>query len=574
MEQETFGFFELLTLIGALGFFIFGMKVMSEGIQKIAGNRLRSILSSITNNRLSGIFTGFGITSLIQSSSATTVMLVSFVNAGLLSLRQSIGVIMGANIGTTMTAWLISLLGFAKFSITNYSLPIIAIAFPFLFAKKQKQKYLAEFLIGFALLFMGLGALKASVPELSAEQLSELKSLANMGFVSTLLFVGIGTLLTVIIQSSSAAMALTLALCANGLPVELGAAIVLGENIGTTITANLAALIGNTAAKRSARAHFIFNVFGVVWMLIVFKPFLHGIAGVAENLGWWVNPFQNPYDAGAVTRTLALFHTCFNVINTSLLVWFVPQIERIVIRMVPEKIGQEKTSLKFLSFQLLDTPELAISSARTEMMNFITTVQSMSKRLGDQISNTEEEKFEKAFFRIEKYETEINIYHKDITKFMVKLNQRPLSKEVSRRSQTFIEVSNNLESIGDLIHTISKTLQKERENRGTNPKSIQKNILEFIETSNSQLEVVKAHFEPSTEADVDELLRSYEKTRGIDLFSLTAEIYSEPDDENNSLETGIESARMLMWAEQVNFKIGNILKILAKDPLAQEEESD
>ncbi|MBT6013632.1 MAG: Na/Pi cotransporter family protein, partial [Flavobacteriales bacterium] len=260
-----FGIIELLTLIGSLGFFIYGMKVMSDGIQKVAGSKMRSILSKMTSNRFLGITTGFILTALLQSSSATTVMIVSFVNAGLLSLVESIGVIMGANIGTTITAWLISLLGF-KVKIASIALPIIAIGFPMMFSSKSNIKAWAEVLIGFALLFMGLDALKGSVPNLGAEELNFLKSYADMGIMSTLIFIGVGTILTLVVQSSSAAMALTLVMCYEGyIPFELAAAMVLGENIGTTITANLAALVGNVHSKRAARAHFIFNIFGVIW---------------------------------------------------------------------------------------------------------------------------------------------------------------------------------------------------------------------------------------------------------------------------------------------------------------------
>jgi len=270
---------EILNLIGALGFFIYGMKVMSEGIQKVAGSKMRSILSSMTSNRVKGVFTGFAITSLVQSSSATTVLVVSFVNAGLLSLTESIGVIMGANIGTTITAWLISIVGF-KVKIATYALPIIALGFPLMFFNKEKLRSWGEVIVGFALLFLGLAYLKDSVPDLKSnpEILEVLSRYTDLGFLSTLIFVGIGTLVTLIVQSSSAAMALTLVMANNGwIPFELAAAMVLGENIGTTVTANLAALIANVHAKRAALAHFIFNIFGVIWIIILLNPALRFI---------------------------------------------------------------------------------------------------------------------------------------------------------------------------------------------------------------------------------------------------------------------------------------------------------
>ena len=280
-----FGVFEVLQLIGALGFFIYGMKVMSEGIQKVAGSKMRQILSAMTSNRIKGVITGFTLTGLVQSSSATTVMVVSFVNAGLLSLTESIGVIMGANIGTTITAWLISIVGF-KVKIAAVALPIIAFGFPLLFVSKSKVKAWGEVLIGFALLFIGLSELKGAVPDLKANPqiLEFLSAYTDMGVLSVLLFVGIGTLITVIVQSSSAAMALTLVMANQGwIPFELAAAMVLGENIGTTITANLAAMIGNIHAKRAARAHFIFNVFGEEWMVVLFSFFINGIDGYMQS---------------------------------------------------------------------------------------------------------------------------------------------------------------------------------------------------------------------------------------------------------------------------------------------------
>jgi len=318
-------FFDFLIIIGALGFFIYGMKVMSDGIQKVAGSKMRNILSSMTSNRFLGITTGFLITALLQSSSATTVMTVSFVNAGLLSLVESIGVIMGANIGTTITAWLISILGF-KIKISTIALPIIAVGFPLMFSKKSNIKAWAEVLIGFALLFMGLDELKHAVPDLKQNPgfLSFLADYADKGYFSTIIFIGVGTILTLVVQSSSAAMALTLVMCFEGyIPFELAAAMVLGENIGTTITANLAALVANVHAKRAARAHFIFNVFGVIWMIIAF-PFVIELIDQYMTIYMGMSPL-NPEDKSAtVPLGLSIFHTTFNIFNVLLLVGFVP----------------------------------------------------------------------------------------------------------------------------------------------------------------------------------------------------------------------------------------------------------
>jgi phosphate:Na+ symporter len=358
----------ILMLLGALALFIYGMKVMSEGIQKAAGQRLRQILGAITKNRLKGIFTGFVTTSIIQSSSATTVMVVSFVNAGLLSLKQSIGVIMGANIGTTVTAWIVAFLGFSV-SMSDYALPIMLVAIILMFSNRGNMKSWGEMLVGFAILFIGLELLKSGVPDLkgNVDSLNFLKSLSGHGVFSVIIFVLIGTLVTIIVQSSSAAMAITILLCERGIiPFEMAAGMVLGENIGTTITANLAAIVGNVHAKRAARAHFIFNVFGVTWMVIAFPWFIDMIdALVSQN---YVSPMENQE---ARPIALALFHTIFNVLNVLLLVWFTPFIARLVIKMVPTKsTSDEEFRLDYIRGGLLATPELFLLEAQKELAKF------------------------------------------------------------------------------------------------------------------------------------------------------------------------------------------------------------
>jgi len=313
----SFSLFDFLTLFGSLSLFLFGMKTMSEGIQKLAGDKMRSILSAMTSNRFMGVLTGFLLTTLVQSSSASTVMVVSFVNAGLLSLVQSIGVIMGANIGTTTTAWLISLLGF-KLKISALSLPLIAISFPLLMQSRERLNSLGETFLGFALLFLGLDFLQTSVPDLhhNPGMFEALQSLTDHGIYSTFLFLGLGTLLTIVLQSSSATMALVLVMTNNGwIGFEHGAAMVLGENIGTTVTANLAALVGNVYAKRTALAHTIFNILGVIWMLIFFRFFIQGIDHYMTISGLG-SPHENPT---MVPVGLSIFHTTFNILNTALL---------------------------------------------------------------------------------------------------------------------------------------------------------------------------------------------------------------------------------------------------------------
>ncbi len=357
-----YGIKDILELIGSLGLFLFGMKVMSDALLLLAGDQMRDILARMTSNRFLGIVTGFLITSVIQSSSATTLMVVSFSNASLLTLTESISVIMGANIGTTITAWLITILGF-KVSMSAIALPLVGFGFLFTFSKKEKAKHWGGFIIGFALLFIGLQFLKEAMPNINEnpEILAFLNQYTDAGFWSVLLFLLIGTLLTVVIQSSSATMALTIIMTAEGwIPFELAAAMVLGENIGTTITANLAALVANYQAKRTARAHLIFNIAGVVWMLVVFYPFLDMISWLAQKTG-----SENPYiTALAIPVAISLFHTVFNILNTFFLVWFVKPMAKIVERMVPAKVIPEMgiEEPKFLSDKMLKYPETAIAT--------------------------------------------------------------------------------------------------------------------------------------------------------------------------------------------------------------------
>ena len=334
-----YDFFDFLTLLGSLGLFLYGMKVMSDALMELAGDRMRNILATATSNRVFAVMTGFTITSIIQSSSATTLMVVSFSNASLLSLTESIGVIMGANIGTTVTAWLISLLGF-KVNMAAIAIPLVGLGFVFSFSKQKNLRHWGLFIVGFAILFIGLQFMKDSVPDLnsSPEVLAFLGDYTSKGYFSIILFLFIGTLLTVIIQSSSATMAITIIMCFEGwIPFDMAAAMVLGENIGTTITANLAGLVANYRAKRTARAHFIFNIFGVTWMLILFVPFINSIGYAVEKIEG-ASPFVQ---ATSIPVALALFHTCFNIVNTSVLINFVPVIAGTVKRLVPKEVPKE-----------------------------------------------------------------------------------------------------------------------------------------------------------------------------------------------------------------------------------------
>jgi len=367
----NYNFFDFLTLLGSLGLFLYGMKVMSDALSELAGDNMRTILASATSNRLFAVLTGFFITAVIQSSSATTLMIVSFSNAALLSLTESIGVIMGANIGTTVTAWLISLLGF-KVNMAAIAIPLVGLGFLLSLSKKKSLKHWGFFVIGFAVLFIGLQYLKDSVPDLKSnpEALAFLAEYTSKGFLSILLFLFIGTLLTIIIQSSSATMAITIIMCYEGwIPFDMAAAMILGENIGTTITANLAAFVANYKAKRTARAHFIFNIIGVVWVLLLFTPFLQVIAFFVEKIEG-----ESPFlQATAIPIALALFHTIFNIINTALLISFIPWISRVVKIMVPKVVEKQVIieEPRFLDKSSLKYPQTGIKALLDESLRLL-----------------------------------------------------------------------------------------------------------------------------------------------------------------------------------------------------------
>ena len=463
-----FGVFEILSLIGALGFFIYGMKEMSDGIQKVAGSKMREILRVMTSNRFLGVFTGFLITALVQSSSASTVMVVSFVNAGLLSLVESIGVIMGANIGTTITAWLISILGF-KVKISALALPIIAVGFPMMFSSRAVLKSWAQVLIGFALLFMGLDALKDSVPDLESnpEVLAFLSNYADLGYLSTLIFIIVGTVLTLVVQSSSAAMALTLVMCFEGwIPFELAAAMVLGENIGTTITANLAALVGNVHAKRAAGAHFIFNIFGVTWMFIVFPFFLQGI-------GWYMNnymdmhPFAGDafYNSEHIPIALSIFHTSFNIMNFVLLIGFVPFIAKTVEKIIKSKGDDEDFTLEFIGRGLVQTPEISLAEAENEIIKFAKINRKGVDKISALIEETENKQQQKLLKKIKEYEDHTDLVEVKIGEFLMELSRLELSSDGSRRVQSFLSVINHMESIGDIYYQMSRSVAQKIEKK-------------------------------------------------------------------------------------------------------------
>ena len=432
---------------------------MSEGLQKVAGDRLRSILTAMTTNRVTGVLTGVLITALIQSSSATTVMVVSFVNAGLLTLAESISVIMGANIGSTVTAWIISIFGF-KVDMAAFALPLLAIALPLIFSGKSNRKSIGEFIFGFSFLFMGLSYLKANAPDLNAnpEMLAFVQNYTDMGFFSILLFLFIGTILTMIVQASAATMAITLIMCANGwISLELGAALVLGENIGTTITANLAALTANTQAKRAALAHFVFNVFGVIWVLIIFHPFM-------ELVNWVVDTFfQSNNPEVAISYKLSAFHSIFNICNVCILIWGVKLIERTVCALIRPKEEDEEPRLRFITGGMLSTAELSILQARKEIHLFAERTHRMFGMVQDLMHTEKDDDFNKLFSRVEKYENISDNMELEIANYLNQVSEGRLSSESKLQIRAMLREVTEIESIGDSCYNLARTINRKRQ---------------------------------------------------------------------------------------------------------------
>lgn len=450
----------LLSLVGSLALFLYGMKIMSEGLEKFAGDRLRNILSTMTRNRFMGVFTGILVTALIQSSSATTVMVVSFVNAGLMSLAQSIGVIMGANIGTTVTAWIISAIGF-KVNIAAFALPLLGIGVPLIFSGKSKRKSIGEFMFGFSFLFMGLSYLQKS-----AESLEIGSIVANMlagwagsgGFFTILLFVFVGAFVTMIVQASAATMAVTLMLFDMHIPgfgFELAAALAMGQNIGTTITAFIASMTANTQARRAAFAHMFFNVFGVVVILLLFHPFCDAITWLVTNV------------MGAGNNDLfklSAFHSAFNICNTLLLIGFVKQIERFVCWLLPQKENDEEYRLQYISAGILSTAELSILEAQKEINNFAERCTRMVGFVDDLMGTAKDDDFNKLFTRVEKYENITDNMEVEIANYLHKVSDGRLSIESKMEIMRMLRQVTELESIGDSCYNLARTLNRHRQN--------------------------------------------------------------------------------------------------------------
>lgn len=550
----NYSFLDFLCLIGSVGLFLYGMKVMSEGLQKAAGDRLRNILSAMTRNRFTGTITGFAITALIQSSSASTVMVVSFVNAGLMTLAQSMAVIMGANVGTTFTAWIIALFGF-KVNISMFVLPLIGLAAILLFSNKSKTKSIGEFLIGFSFLFMGLDMISQYVPDLqnNPEMFAYLRQYASLGIGSILIFTLVGLVLTMIIQSSAATFAITLIMCSKGwITFDLACALVLGSNIGTTITPIIASLSGNVAAKRTAMGHLLFNLLGTLWCLCVFVPFADLNAWLTEAIGQgdpnalyaFVNHleqtspeiynhlFDNSLPAGheavakvammqmSVSFGLSIFHTTFNLVNLSVMIWLTNIYVKIVMFLVPGKKGDdEEFTLKFISRGLLNASELGIAQAEKEMWVYAERVGRMIDMAQTLIHTKEKsDDFNKLFSRLEKYEDISDRMELEIAHYLNRCAEGRLSNESKLRIAAMLNIISEIESIADSCMGIGKILNRKIEAGAEFNNEIYSNIDTMYEYVRSAMQMMVEQLRDVENVNQKSLIASYNREREINNY--------------------------------------------------------
>ena len=514
------GILQIFTLLGAWGMFLYGMNLMSSGLQKAAGDRLRGLLSAMTSNPFKGVLTGLGITSVIQSSSATTVMVVSFVNAGLLTLAQAIGVIMGANIGTTVTAWLVSWLGF-KADISILAVPLMLLGFLFSNSKKNQRQNIGELIVGFCLLFLGLSFMKESVPDLNEtpQVLEFVKSWSGHGFGSVLIFLVFGTALTLVLQSSSATMAITLIMLSMGwIPFNMACAMVLGENIGTTITANIAAAVGNTQAKRAAMSHTIFNVTGVIWALIFFGPFL-GLVGKVIELFGLPNPAAegfavsgpNSPDATAALYGLSMLHTLFNTINTLILIWCTKLIEKAVVWIIkaPKNQENEVFRLKYISAGPLATPELALEQAMDEIIHFAQISRNGLGYAREAIQTTDVDKFEELRGKLVKYEEISDRIEYEIAAFLNAVSEGDISEETSRKIKAMYKIIGELESLGDSGESISRILSRRNIHKKAFDAETIKKLEDMAATVDSAYGSMIDNLNAAHKGELDEISNAY-----------------------------------------------------------------
>ena len=601
-------FLDFLTLIGSVGLFLYGMKVMSEGLQKVAGDRLRNILAVMTKNRFSGMFTGILITALIQSSSASTVMVVSFVNAGLMTLGQSMAVIMGANVGTTVTAWIISIFGF-KVNITLFALPLIGLGTPLLFSRNSTHKSWGEFLIGFSFLFMGLDYLNHSVPDLKSnpEIFAFLTSYTQMGFLSILMFCAVGAIVTMIVQASSATLAISLIMCSKGwITFDIAAALILGSNIGTTITPLLASISANVSAKRAAMGHLLFNVLGSIWTLILYYPFIRFIVWICTSLGVGnpndlmafvsaneqTNPsLINALNNGGTLHTpdfeqqkahfeamqfsvsfgLSMFHTVFNVINVTIMIWFTGLYEKIVTRLVrvKDKKGEEEFQLKFISRGMLSASELNLPQAHQEIAVYAERVQRMFGMVEDLLHEKEgSEAYMKLYNRIEKYEQICDRMELEIAGFLNLVVGGRLSFDGKMRVNSMLSIVTEIESIGDCCYNLARTLQRKQDSHIVFNDEIIGNIDAMFKLNAEALNNMVLLLS-SNEPTMSEIMVSYNKECEINNFrnQLRKSNIENINNKHYEYQSGIYYMDMVAECERLGDYVINVV-----DAIKQQEE--
>ena len=603
----SYSLLDFLGLLGAVGLFLYGMKVMSEGLQKAAGDRLRNILSAMTRNRFTGTVTGFFITALIQSSSASTVMVVSFVNAGLMTLAQSMAVIMGANVGTTFTAWLIALFGF-KVDISAFALPLIGLAVPLLFSSKSKTKSIGEFTIGFAFLFMGLDMISNYVPDLQSnpEMFAFLQKYASMGFGSVLIFTLVGLLVTMIIQSSAATFAITLIMCSKGwIDFPLACALVLGSNIGTTITPLLASMSGNVAAKRTAMGHLLFNLLGTLWVLAVFYPFVDLNSWITEEIGQG-NPCElyqyvsdlkatNPdiYDRlyanslptndgvilhhramiaqlqVSVSFGLSIFHTVFNLINLSIMIWLTKVYVKIVELLVPAKhAGDDEFQLKFISGGILSASELNISQAEKEIHVFAERVARMLPMARDLVTKKDgSDEFNKVYSRLEKYEEISDRMEIEIANYLNRCAEGRLSNQSKRRIAAMLSIDSEIESIADCALGVGKILLRKQQSNVDFNEEIYKNIdtmFDYVERATDNMMKLLSNLEHQQE---NTIITSYNCEREINNLRniLRSNNISNINEHHYEYQSGIYYMDIISTLEKLGDYIINVVDIVKEE---------
>ena len=572
------GILQIFTLLGALGMFLYGMNLMSSGLQKAAGDRLRGLLSAMTSNPFKGVLTGLGITSVIQSSSATTVMVVSFVNAGLLTLAQAIGVIMGANIGTTVTAWLVSWLGF-KADISILAVPLMLLGFLFSNSKKNKRQNIGELIVGFCLLFLGLSFMKNSVPDLNEtpQVLEFVRSWAGHGFGSVLIFLVFGTVLTLVLQSSSATMAITLIMLSMGfIPFEMACAMVLGENIGTTITANIAAAVGNTQAKRAAMSHTIFNVFGVIWALILFKPFLSLVGKIIEVVFGLPNPAaegfavtgQDTPTATAALYGLSMLHTLFNTINTFILVWLIKYIEKAVVWIIKAPKNQENEAfrLKYISAGPLATPELATEQAFDEIIHFAQISRNGLAYAREAIRTADSAKFDELRDKLVKYEEISDRIEYEIAAFLNAVSAGDISEETSLRIKAMYKIIGELESLGDSGESISRILSRKNIHKKSFDQDTVKKLEDMVDAVEKAYDAMIANLNAAHKGQLEGISNAYnaeDRLNNLRNYLRDAEI-EEIESNRKNYQTSVYYMDVVSELEKMGDFIINISQNLEK----------